>query len=221
MQAHSRSEPYTLLEYQSGEPRVFGVEVRPKHESGFESLLAGLRWVGKSEAFSKELTFLVMALPTRTVLREIRQIAACASAEGLTDKLRLVAPADALHLSTTITQLQRLGIRVLLGGVGASSRFSDMTDHQIDGIVIEPRLLSDASGDPLAASILDAIVALSTSLGLKSFANDCATQTEFDFATSAGISYVTYTSPNIERGGELAAVVGRGRTPKQPAARSG
>ncbi len=220
MQAHPRSEPYTLLEYQSKEPRVFGVEVRPGAESGFKGLLEGLRWVGRSKAFSKELTFLVMTLPGRTELQEIRQIAECAGAEGLVDKLCLVVPKGALRLTATISDLQRLGIRVLLGGVGASSRFSHMTDYQIEGIVIEPHLVSEASGDPLAASILDTIVALSATLGLKSFANNCATQCEFDFATSAGISYVTYSKPSIERGGDLVSAVRRGRPPRQLAARS-
>ena len=75
-----------------------------------------------------------------------------------------------------------------------------MTDYPINGIVIEPDLVSHASGDPHAASILDAIVVLAKNLGLKSFANDCETQSEFDFALSAGISYITYASPCAERG---------------------
>jgi hypothetical protein len=215
MQAHPRPEPYTVLEYQSKEARVFGVEVRPAGASGPETVLEGLRWVGKSKAFSKELTFLVMALPARIETQDVRKIAECAAAEGLAEKLCLVASGNAQRLSTTIEDLKRSGLRALLGGVGAGSRFSDMTDHPIDGIVIEQRLVSTASGDPCAASILDAILGLSKNLGLRSFANECATQIEFDFATSAGIDYLTYGRPCLERGGDVASAVRRSKPRRQ------
>jgi predicted signal transduction protein with EAL and GGDEF domain len=198
MQADQRPEPYTVLEYQSSEPRVFGVEIRARHPIGLNGLLAGIRWVGKSEGFRRELTFVVMTLPTHTESHEIGQVVDCARAERLVDKLCLVVPANAHARGATIAALQRLGVAVLLGGVGRKCRFSDMTDHPINGVVIEPDLVSAASGDPHAASILDAIVALAANLGLKSFANDCTTQSEFDLATSAGISYVTYAGPFVQ-----------------------
>ncbi|HEX4235707.1 MAG TPA: EAL domain-containing protein [Caldimonas sp.] len=197
MQAHSTREPYILLEYQSNEPRVFGVEVRPREARGFQGVIAALRWLGRSKAFINELTFVVMALPRRAQIHEIQQIARCASAEGLVNKLCLVAPPRAG--STIFQELRHAGIRTLLSGVGSNSRFSDIADHCIDGIVIEPGLLSNAAGDPGAASILDAIVALSANLGIKSFANDCVSQSEFDFATSAGITYVTFGRPYLDK----------------------
>lgn len=198
-----------MLEYQSSEPRVFGVEVRPRYAVGLDDLLSGIRWVGKSEGFRKELTFLVMNLPFRTEAHEIKQVADCARAEGLSEKLCLVIPSNGHRVAATITSVQRFGIAALLGGVGRSSRLSDMTDHPINGIVIEPELVSHASGNPQAAAILDAIVVLARNLGLKSFANECAAQNELDFARSAGISYIAYAEPCVERG-SLAPGVRRG-----------
>ena len=198
-----------MLEYQSSEPRVFGVEVRPRGAIGMDSLLASIRWVGKSEGFRNELTFVVMPLPARADLVDIEQAAGCARAEGLFDKLCLVVPSDAYRLTTTVTSLQRLGIATLLGGVGKGSRFGDLTDHPINGIVIEPDLVSHAAGDPYSASILDAIVSLATNLGLKTFANECTTQAEFDFAMGAGVSYVSYARLGVDRSGFVAPGLGR------------
>ena len=110
MQAHQRLEPYSVLEYQSSEPRVFGVEIRPRDPIGLNALLAGIGWVGKSEGFRKELTFMVMTLPARTESHEIERIAECARAEGLSDKLCLVIPQNAHRVAATITSLRRLGL---------------------------------------------------------------------------------------------------------------
>jgi hypothetical protein len=210
MQAHQKSEQYSVLEYQSSEPRVFGVEIRPRDPNTLNGLLGGIRWVGKSEGFRKELTFLVMTLPARTESHDLDQVAVCARNEGLFDKLCLVIPPNAHRVASTIAVLQRVGIATLLGGVGKSSRFSDMSDRPINGVVIEPALVSQASGDPQAASILDAIIVLANSLGLKSFANDCASQSEFDFARSAGISYITYGRPCIDTNTFAAPGIRRG-----------
>ena len=198
MQAHQRQEPYTVLEYQSSDARVFGVEVRQRTLVTLRGLLGAVRWVGNSEGFRRDLTFLVMTLPMRTYSDQLQQIADCARASGVLDKLRLVVPPNAHRLAATLTSLQRLEIPALLGGVGRNSRFGDMTDHPINGIVIDPELVASASGDPYAASVLDAIVVLATNLGLKSFASDCATQSAFDLAMSAGVSYVSDTRPSIE-----------------------
>jgi EAL domain-containing protein (putative c-di-GMP-specific phosphodiesterase class I) len=203
MQPRSKSEPYTLLEYQSSEPRVFGVEVRSHEGTGLQPTLSALRWLGMSKPFARELTFVVVTLSARTGPGQIRQIARCASHEGLADKLCVVVPATAQTLHRTVCELGQCGVRALLGGVGASSRFSDLTEHVLDGVVIEPSLLSRAAGDPCAASILDAIISLAENLGLKSFANECATETEFDAATVAGISYVAFARPSQERGRQV------------------
>jgi len=143
----------------------------------------------------------VMRLPNPTHPQELRKIAECAGAQGLVDKLCLIASLNNNQLSTTISSLQSLGLRTLLDNVGATSRFCDMTDHAIDGVMIDPQLTSDAMGDPSAASILDAIVALATNMGIKTFANNCRSQSEFDFATGTGISYVTYGQPFIGHDG--------------------
>jgi len=208
IQTHPSAESHTLLEYQCNEPRVFGIELRPAGPSDLKGVLSSLLWLGRSKAFSNELTFVVMSLPNRTDLAELRQIAQCASEQGLADKLCLVASSDDRCLPATIMNVQRCGLRVLLGGVGATSRFCDVTDHPIDGIVVEPQLIMNATGDPRAASILDAVVALAANLGVKSFANECSSQTEFDLATSTGISYVTYAHPYVgDRGNADSATV--------------
>ena len=192
MEAIRKAEPYTLLEYQSSELRVFGVELRPLETNGMPGILAGLRWVGQSGGFCDDVTFLVVNLPDQAGSREIAQLAEGARAEGLSTKLCAVVSPCAHHPARTIASLQRHGIPVLLGGVGKKSRFSDMADQPLSGVVIDRALLQQACGDPHAASVLDAIVALASNLGLKSFANECATQTEFNFALSAGVSYVSF-----------------------------
>ncbi len=206
---HQKSEPYALIEYQSSEPRVFGVEVRPRNEGGLNSLLAALRWVGKSKAFSKEITFLVLTLPDRMEGDQIRLVAECSRAEGLIDKLCLVVPQQDDRHPTIIAELQQRRIRALLGGVGSRSRFSDLISHPIAGVVIDPQLVSNASGDPSAAAILDAVVGLAASLGLKSFATECATQSEYEFATSAGISYVAHVAPYGEYAADVVPIGAR------------
>ena len=196
MQAHERPEPYAVLEYQSSEPRVFGVEARPRFAAGLNTLLAGIRWVGKSEGFRKELTFVVMTMPLRATFDEIKQVAECARKEGMDDKLCLVIPSNAPRVRTIIASLKRFGIATLLGGVGKSSRLCELTDHEVNGIVIETGLVSQAAGDPQAAAILDAIVTLATSLGLKSFASECG-PSEFNFARSTGINYVSRAESSV------------------------
>jgi len=195
MQAIRKPEPYSLLEYQSRELRVFGVELRPLADEGMPGILAGLRWVGRSPAFRDELTFLVVNLPDRVGSPDIAQLAECATAEGLSAKLCVVVSLCSRHPSRAIAQLKRNGIAVLLGGVGTDCRFSDMADRPLNGVVIDRALLAQACGNPQAASILDAIVALANNLGLKSFANECATESELQLALSAGVTYVCYASP--------------------------
>jgi len=198
MQAIRKPEPCTLLEYQSSELRVFGVELRPHETNGMQAILAGLRWVGQSAAFRDELTFLVVNLPDDIGTRHITQLADCARAEGLSTKLCAVLSPSARRRTRTIASLQRNHIAVLLGGVGRKSRFCDIADQPLSGVVIEGALLEQARGDPYAASVLDAIVSLANNLGLKSFANECATQTAFNFALSAGVNYVSYPGASGE-----------------------
>lgn len=184
-------EPYVVLEYHSAEPRVFGVEVRSTSALGAEGVIAGLRWLGASAAFARELTFVVMHLSDAIRPDEIRRIAECANAEGLAHKLGLVARPHP-RLGTTVSVLREWGLRPLLGAVGETSRFCDLTRHAIEGVIIDRELVASAAGDPTAASVLDAIVGLASNLGLKTIANDCRSQVDFEFATCAGINYVAY-----------------------------
>jgi EAL domain-containing protein (putative c-di-GMP-specific phosphodiesterase class I) len=192
MQLLRERDRHSLLEYHSREPRVFGVELNSFERNELRGILTGLRWIGQSRAFRDELTFLVINLPDRIEPREIIEIADCAKSEGLSDRLCAIVSPHTHRLATTMALLQRAGIAILLGGVGRNSRFSDIADHRVSGVVIDYALLSHAYGDPHSASILDAILSLAGNLGLKTFANECATENEFNFALNTGVSYVSY-----------------------------
>jgi len=203
MQTVRKAEPYTLLEYQSSDPRVFGVEMRPQAPDTIQAILGGIAWVSQSAGFRSELTFLVFKLPNRVTSVDICHIAECARAHGLSKRVCAIVSPQAPRLAMTMASLQRNEIAVLLGEVGRHSRFSDVVEPPLNGVMIDGELIAQACGDPHAASILDAIVGLANNLGLKSFANECVTNTQFEFALSAGVSYVSYGRPYGDAAGPV------------------
>ena len=203
MMKSSRGEAsYYLCEYQSRDRETFGVEVCLPEKDGLQGLLASLRSMGRSEEFSRVASFVVADFPGNACIDDLEAIAQCANAAGLLNKVCLICPTSKRSTRAVISRLQSLGMRALLGGVGGDSRFADLTDYPIDGLVLDRELVAKAAGDPQAACLLEAIASFAVSLGVTTFASKCANQSELDMAASCGVAYQTLSDrplPPLER----------------------
>ncbi len=180
-----------LLKYQSKSSSGFGVEVVFDAQADLRLLLDDLQWLTDVAEAEAAPDFFVMEVLASHGSADLRALAEDAAAHGLAGKLCLVVSSRLRPPDDLLVELLNLGIRVLLGGVGPDARFSDLTDSLVDGIVLDRTLISNASGDPQAASVLEAIVALATNLGLRTFAHRCSQQVDFDVALSCGVDYLT------------------------------
>jgi hypothetical protein len=186
------SEPdFRLLRYQSKTSRGAGMEVIIDSSDDLRAVVNGLKRLGELAQSSHAPDFIVLDLLKHHTAEELRIVASCTAAHGLAGKLCVVLPLRLRPSVTSLSQLQDHGIRVLLGGVGADARFADLTDFPIDGLVVDRSLISRATGDPQAASVLEAIATLATNLGLKTFAHRCLEQIDVDVALSCGVHYLT------------------------------
>jgi EAL domain-containing protein len=177
-----------LLKYQSKPSLGAGVEVFFDADEDTRLLLDDLCWLVDVVGADTPTDFFVLTLSNGYSTPRLLSLARDAAARGLSGRLCLTvaSPGDEV-----LAELQRLGIRAVLGGVGVDATFSDLTNPLIDGIVVDGALVSSASGDPQAASVLEAIAGLAKNLGLRTFASRCAQQAELDVAMSCGVDFLT------------------------------
>ncbi|MEO7115788.1 MAG: EAL domain-containing protein [Caldimonas sp.] len=180
-----------LLKYQSKPSSGVGVEVIFDAEEDIHLLLDDLRWLTDLAAVRIPTEFFVLALWEGCSTPQLLTLAQDAVARGLAAKLCITVSARERPADDVLSELQSLGIRVLLGGIGSDARFCDIADSLIDGIVVDSSLVSSASGDPRAASVLEAITTLARNMGLRTFASRCSHEAELDYAMSCGVDFLT------------------------------
>ena len=190
MHPHLKLAPDAVVTYRAKDSSAAGIEITLDPRADVDQFLLVIDSLRLSEA-GEPAPFVMMRLPVQASALDFARIADRARVSGLKGRLGLICPVGHAELSWALLALQSLGILALLGGVGANSRFADLTDHAIDGVVIDEALVARASGDPQAASVSEGIVTIAANLGLKTFASRCTTQTHVDVAVSCGVDYVS------------------------------
>lgn len=180
-----------LLKYQAKPSSGVGVEVLFNAHEDIRLLLDDLRWLTDLATVETPTEFFVLALWEGCSTPQLLALAQDAVARGLAGKLCITVSSRQRPADDVLSELQNLGIRVLLGGVGINARFCDIADSLIDGIVVDSNLVSSASGDPRAAAVLEAITTLAKNMGLRTFASRCSQEAELDYAMSCGVDFLT------------------------------
>ena len=191
MQPHWEPAGHQLFECRSGSSSADGVEVLIDGHVNTKVLMAAIRWAARTEHIPKTARFILMNLPARCDLLELKEIAECTERAGLSGRLCLVCSLEGVPYQHTMAELQQLGIRVALGGVGPQCRLADLIERPLDGFVFDRDFVDATAGEPRAACALDALVNLAKNLGIKTFASRVTLAAAFDAASAAGIDYVT------------------------------
>lgn len=191
MQPHWEPAGHQVFECRSGSSLADGVEVLIDGHVSTRVLMAAIRWAARTEHIPKTARFILMDLPARCDLFELEQIAECTENAGLSGRLCLVCPLEGMPYQHTVAELQKLGIRAALGGVGPQYRLADLIERPLDGFVFDRDFIDATAGEPSAACALDALVNLAQNLGIKTFASRVTLAAAFDAVSAAGVDYVT------------------------------
>ena len=179
-----------LLQYQSNPSMSLGAEVIFDQTVDIARLFEDLQWLVAETGNLARPDFFVVDPPMEFSARDLERFANSAAFGGVAEKICLVIPLRGRPPDKMLAGLATLGIRILFGGIGLDSRFADLVDAFADGIVFDPALISKATGDPHAASVLEAASGLAMNLGLRTFANRCRQASEVEVARNCGVDYL-------------------------------
>ena len=187
----NRRSSVRLLQYVSEPQTGRGIEVLFRAQDDMPSLFDDLQWLGAQHASPQATNFFVLTPVEDSAPPDLRMLARYAREWELARKICITVPITHENCDDLLADLQESGVLLLLGAVGAHTRFSDVANPLIDGIVVDRSLISAAVGNPHAASILESLTLLTRNLGLRSFASCCVRQLDADTARACGVQFLS------------------------------
>jgi hypothetical protein len=154
--------------------------------NGFFDALRALR----DERFEGD-SFVYIGAPVPLSDREIGNVAACAQAAGLLSRLCLGYPSrpGSADGPARCAAVEAAGLRVALDNVGGDCTFLDFARHGVCALRFDEALTGAAASDPVAASVLEAMVNLARNLGIATLATGVAPECR-DTLVQCGVHYL-------------------------------
>lgn len=183
--------PFEIRHCQAADQLLHGIEVHPVSAPSTLEMEAVLTRIARSGGLEPSLKFVVMHLPPTIKPRELDRVMKCSRQVELIKKLCFVCQLDSPSNELLFERLHAEGARIILGGVGLTTRVGDLTNPLLTGFSLEAELICAAEHNLRFACVLNAITSLAANLGALTFATGIESHSASELAWNSGVDYVT------------------------------